>query len=463
MGDGERPFAVPHNPGMQTLNLRLLRLSLFQFGLGFSVVVFTGTLNRVLITEEGIPATVVGWLLSLSLFVAPIRVLLGSRSDTQKQTQGYRRLPYVWFGSMMVFSGLSAAPFSLMFLSKTSAVGQDVTPFIIGMAFSTFIFLIYAIGVHIAQTGYLALVTDLIPKNDRHNAVAFLWIALIIGQITSSLVIGWYLTPYTPFKLIQIMQSSSVIFIVLTLIAIYGQDKFGRVGGQEEASLVRVRQVLSSGRNRLFFLIVFLGTFAINGQDVLLEPYGGQVLGMQVAETTRLSAILGGGMLLAMLLAAVLHRRRIAPLTMGVVACLIATLGFGLILSTTQSPSAGVFSVAAAVIGISGGLFLIATLSIVMSLADTETAGLYVGLWGLVQTTATGLGTLIGGLTRDTAVRASANLVSGYSVFYGFELVLTMVTVGLLLLLLRRSAAEPLQTSTRPTSVFAGLSDIPGG
>jgi MFS transporter, BCD family, chlorophyll transporter len=447
------------------ISLNLLRLSLFQFGLGFSAVVFSGTLNRVLINEEGIPATIVGWLLSLSLFVAPIRVLMGARSDAKPKRQGYRRLPYVWYGSTLVFGGLSAAPFSLMFLSKSSVIAQEMMPFAVGVALSTVIFLIYAIGVHVAQTGYLALVTDLIPQRDRHSAVAFLWIALILGQIVSAFVISVWLRDYTPAKLVSIMQSSSMIFAVLAGIAIYGQDKFGVVEGAEEASMPRIRAVLSSARNRLFFGVVFLGTFAITGQDVLLEPYGAQVLGMNVGETTRLTALLGGGMLLAMLLATWLHKRLASPLTLALAACFVGMAGFGLVIGTASMQSVPVFALGAGVIGLANGLFLIATLSIVVALADAETAGLYVGIWGLVQTTATGVGTLIGGLMRDVATRVSASVTAGYLTFYSIELVLCVVTALLLIVLLRAQFGSKalFETRARAGSVFAGLTDIPGG
>ncbi len=447
------------------INTKLLRLSLFQLGLGFSTVVFTGTLNRVLISEEGIPATAVAWLLSLSLFVAPLRVMFGAKSDVRLVRQGYRRLPYVWYGSTMIFGGLSAAPFCLMFLSKSSAIGPETVPFAFGMLLSTIIFLVYAIGVHIAQTGYLALATDLVPRRDRHSAVVVLWVAMIIGQIISSLVISWFLIDYTPGKLIQIMQSSSLIFMVLALIAIVKQDPFGKIEGAEEASLPRIRALLSDRRNQLFFGIVFLGTFAINGQDVLLEPYGGQVLGMTVHETTRLTALLGAGMLAAMALAAALYRRFASPLHMALLAIAVSLVGFGLVIGTGSLHSIAALGVGTVIIGVANGLFLISTLSIVFAMSSKDTAGLFVGVWGLVQTTAIGIGTLIGGLTRDTATRASQSVVSGYMTFYVIEFALCALTGLLLVLLIRALRGSQLLFPARQqsASVFAGLSEIPGG
>jgi BCD family chlorophyll transporter-like MFS transporter len=99
-----------------------------------------------------------------------------------------------------------------------------------------------------------------------------------------------------------------------------------------------------------------------------------------------------------------------------------------------------------------------------MSLAETQTAGLYVGLWGLVQTTATGIGTLIGGLTRDAATQASASVVTGYTTFYSIELALTVLTAVLLLVMLRRRATSSDEARAQQhSSVFVGLTDIPGG
>jgi BCD family chlorophyll transporter-like MFS transporter len=347
-----------------------------------------------------------------------------------------------------------------MFLSKAMEIGPGTWQFAAGMAISTFIFLVYAVGVHVAQTGYLALATDLVPQRDRHSAVALLWVALIVGQIISALIISWYLIDYTPVRLIQIMQTASVIFLALAIVSIYGQDPFGKIEGNEEASLPRIRAVLSQRRNQIFFAIVFLGTLAINGQDVLLEPYGGQVLGMSVHETTRLSALLGGGMLLAMALATWLYRRLASPLYLALLAMAVSLLGFTCIIGASAWNSVQALSAGAAVLGLANGLFLISTLSIVLTMADKNTAGLYVGVWGLVQTTAIGVGTLVGGLTRDAAMRASDNVSTGYTTFYSLELALAVLTGVLLLVLLRASvpARQP-----QHSSVFAGLSDIPGG
>ncbi len=440
-----------------TINKRLLRLSLFQLGLGFSVVVFNGALNRVLIAEEQIPAGIVGWLLSLGLFVAPARALMGFRSDREKQTFGYRRLPYAWYGTMLVFCGLSAAPFSLLLLSKASQLNSDV-PFPVAVFFCTLIFLLYALGVHVGQTGYLALATDLTPKHERSRAMVLLWIALIIGQIISAFAIGFFLEDFHPMKLVQVMQSASVIFLVLAVAAIWKQDRPVTLEDDAEDFSSQVWALLSVRKMRLFFAMLFFGTLGLTAQDILLEPYGGQVLGMSVAATTRLTALWGVGMLIAMLIAWQAIPRLDSPLLVTLMGCLVGLAGFALITAASTAKSVVMFASGAMVVGIANGLFLISTLSLIAYLADIKTAGMYVGLWGLVQTSAAGLAALAGSNLRDAVARLTGDVARGYTIVYMSEMVLIVVALVFLMLIPR----EAFVASARGRSAFAGLTEVPG-
>jgi len=420
-------------------------------------VVFNGALNRVLIAEEQIPAGIVGWLLSLGLFVAPVRALMGFRSDREKKTFGYRRLPYAWYGTMMVFCGLSAAPFSLLLLSKASQLNSDV-PFPVAIFFCTLIFLLYALGTHVGQTGYLALVTDLTPKHERSRAMVLLWIALIIGQIISAFVIGFFLEDFHPIKLIQVMQSASVIFLVLAVTAIWKQDRPVELEDDAEDFSSQIWALLSARKMRLFFAMLFFGTLGLTAQDILLEPYGGQVLGMSVAATTRLTALWGIGMLIAMLIAWQVMPRLDSPLPVTLVGCLVGLAGFALITAASTVKSVVMFAAGAGVVGIASGLFLISTLSLIAYLADIKTAGMYVGVWGLVQTSAAGFAALAGSNLRDVVARLTGDVARGYTAVYMAEMGLIVIALAMLALIPRESFV----VSARGRSAFAGLTEVPG-
>ncbi len=121
------PFADAATPELPMA--RLLRLSLFQVSVGMAVVLLIGTLNRVMIVELGVPAWLVAVMVSLPLVFAPFRALVGFRSDNHRSVLGWRRVPYIWMGTLLQFGGLAIMPFALIILS-----GDTNGPIVIGQA-----------------------------------------------------------------------------------------------------------------------------------------------------------------------------------------------------------------------------------------------------------------------------------------------------------------------------------------
>ena len=109
------PFADAASPDLPLG--RLFRLSLFQAVIGVTLALLVGTLNRVMIVELGVPAWWVALSVSLPLVFAPLRALIGYRSDTHPSPLGLRRIPYMWMGSLLMFGGLAIMPFALLLLS----------------------------------------------------------------------------------------------------------------------------------------------------------------------------------------------------------------------------------------------------------------------------------------------------------------------------------------------------------
>jgi len=109
------PFADAATPDLPLS--RLLRLSLFQVSVGMALVLLVGTLNRVMIVELKVSATLVALMVSLPVLYAPLRTLIGFKSDTHRSALGWRRVPYIWLGSMIQFGGLAVMPFALLVLS----------------------------------------------------------------------------------------------------------------------------------------------------------------------------------------------------------------------------------------------------------------------------------------------------------------------------------------------------------
>ena len=116
------PFADAASPELPLP--RLLRLSLFQVSVGLAAALMVGTLNRVMIVELHMAAWLVSLMVALPLLAAPFRAFVGHRSDTHASVIGWRRVPYIWIGTLLQFGGLAIMPFALLVLTGEGQLGM---------------------------------------------------------------------------------------------------------------------------------------------------------------------------------------------------------------------------------------------------------------------------------------------------------------------------------------------------
>lgn len=439
--------------------LGVMRLGLFQFGIGLSLAPITGTLNRVLIDDLLISASIVGVLISLHYFVSPVRALIGYRSD-KARSLGKWRTPYIVLGVMLTYGGLACAPFALILLG-----GNGTIPFGIAFVICLLIFLAYGAGINIVETVYLALVSDITPPQSRGKVLSFLWFMLILGTVISAIIVSALLVEYSHQRLIQVMQGSAVTFVILTVIALWQQERL-RPDGSIDSDLETVRVRLSlwesvrllGGQKVLqgLFGVIFIATMAFATHDVLLEPYGGQVLDMSVSATMQLTALWGVAMIVGVLLAAWFLWRQISPALLIGLGCAVGLMGFGIISYASDAALVEPFRVGVSLISMGRGLFLVGSVILVMSLTDVSHAGLFLGVWGIVQGIAQGIGTIGGGLIRDVAQYQTGSVVLGYTVVYTTSLVLLLSVI--LLLAFRLGKRLHVSEIKMP---WSGLEEIP--
>ncbi|MFX8199470.1 PucC family protein, partial [Acinetobacter baumannii] len=78
------------------------------------------------------------WLVSLMvalpLLAGPFRALVGYRSDTHLSALGWRRVPYLWFGTLLQFGGLSIMPFALILLQPGAEASAPPGATVVGHA-----------------------------------------------------------------------------------------------------------------------------------------------------------------------------------------------------------------------------------------------------------------------------------------------------------------------------------------
>jgi MFS transporter, BCD family, chlorophyll transporter len=394
---------------------RLLRLSLFQVTVGMALVLMVGTLNRVMIVELKVPATLVAVMLALPLVFAPFRALIGFKSDTFRSALGLRRLPFIFKGTMYQFGGFAIMPFALLVLS---GYGEAIdAPRWIGLSAAALAFVLVGAGVHIVQTVGLALATDLVPEEDQPKVVGLMYVMLLVGMIVSAFVYGALLETYTPGRLIQVIQGSAVVTIVLNGLAMWKQEARNRARGQTPQPVVRFADAwarLSARRGMMRLLaVVALGTAGFGMADVLLEPFGGQVLQMSVAQTTRLTVVLAAGSLVGFGLASRWLGGGGQPMRVAVAGAAVGVPAFVLVLISAVDSSVPLLVGATLAAGFGAGLFGHGTLTATMRTAPRDQIGLSLGAWGAVQTTAAGVAIALGGVIRDAMLLAPGASTAG--------------------------------------------------
>jgi BCD family chlorophyll transporter-like MFS transporter len=427
---------------------RLLRLSLFQVSVGMALALLVGTLNRVLIVELGVAAGLVASMIALPVLYAPVRALVGFRSDHHRSALGWRRVPYIWMGTLMQFGGLAFMPFALLVLAGKGDAGS--WPAWVGPFGAAAAFLMAGAGLHTTQTAGLALATDLARPEARPKVVGLMYSMLLVGTILAALAFGWVLTPFSPGRLVQAIQAAAVMTLVLNTLALWKQEARRpphRMSAAERALLEDDPDFLSAWRHylatpgtRRTLLVIGLGTFGFGMQDVLLEPYGGEVLGLSVGQTTWLTALLAFGGLVGFSVASVVLTRGVKALTAVAAGAAVGAAAFACVLLAPGAGSACgiVFAIGALGIGCGGGLFGHGTLTLTMQQAPPAEAGLALGTWGAVQATAAGVAVACGGLLRDAAAALTHagwlgdlpdRLIVGYGVVYALELLLLVAVL----------------------------------
>jgi BCD family chlorophyll transporter-like MFS transporter len=436
------PQALPFADAVSTeLPLgRLLRLSLFQVTVGMATVLLIGTLNRVLIVELGVSAWLVSLMVALPLVFAPFRTLVGFRSDHHRSVLGWRRVPYIWIGTLLQFGGLSIMPFALIVLS-----GDTHGPIIYGHIASALAFLLVGAGLQTTQTAGLALATDLAPRATRPRVIALMYVMLLLGMVISGLAFGVLLAKFDQIHLIQVVQAAAMLTMVLNVIALWKQEPrdpaYTRNAAPAPAFGEVWRSYASQGKTLRFLAAVALGTAAFNMQDIILEPYGGQVLHLGVGQTTLLTAALAAGTLCAFALAGRLLARGADPCRLAGYGVLVGVVAFALVIFAAPLGNAALFRLGTPLIGFGTGLFACGTLAVAMDRDRLGHNGLALGAWGAAQATAAGLGIACGGALRDgisaLAMRgalgdALATPAAGYGFVYLLEILLLFVTLAVL-------------------------------
>ena len=418
---------------------QIARLGLVQASLGSIVVLTTSLLNRVMVVELALPAILPGALVAIHYFIQLIRPRMGFGSD-----QTRRASPWIRGGILVLASGGVLAAASTILLSNS---------IVLGITLATVAFLMIGIGVSSSGTALLVLLAKRVEPKKKAAAATCVWLMMIFGFAFTASVSGKFLTPFSFERLLMISSIVSVIAVIVTFLAIWGMESPITKNQQlatnvdeaepESPSKASFREafaeVWKESRVRSFTWFVFISMLAYSSQDLILEPFAAVAFGFSPAETTTLSGLQNGGVLVGMLvLAFVTSKAKSQTLTTlsnwTIGGCLASALAMlGLVLS---GPIANVmfFKATVFLLGIFNGAFSIAAIGSMMQFASVGSArreGVRMGIWGASQAMAFGLGGIIGTGLSDIARIILGEPASAYAFVFFLEGVLFVVAAYL--------------------------------
>lgn len=399
---------------------QIVRVGLVQACLGAVVVLMTATLNRVMVVELGLPASVPGVLVLLHFVVQLwLRPRLGFGADRS----GRRTLWIVGGVALLAASGVAA--------SATTLLIEQSRP--LGLAAAAVAFVLLGAGVSGAGTPLLAILAERVPEQRRSAAAATVWLMMIAGFIVTTVLASKGLAPYSHERLVAVTAAVGVTCVVITSLAVIGLDRGPRPATLTPSAVntatgtsfgEALRGVLREPIARAFAVFIFLSMFAYSAQDLILEPYAGLVYGLSPKESTAISGMHQGGVLIGMLLCATLAMRVGTPRHWASVGCAISAVFFVALALSPLVGSVPLLRVILMGLGVANGAFAIGAISTMMTLtADggDHTSGLRMGIFGAAQAVGTGIGQFLGAAGSDVSRAIFGGVTRGYGAVFGVE------------------------------------------
>jgi BCD family chlorophyll transporter-like MFS transporter len=443
--------------------LTMFRLGLFQMGLGIMSLLTLGVLNRVMIDELNVLPLIAAAAIAMHQFVSPARVWFGQMSDS-KTLFGYHRTGYVWIGAA-VFTTLSFIALQVVWQlgGSLQATGWSIQTYSWAGVLAL-IFALYGLALSASSTPFAALLVDVSDEDNRSKLIGVVWSMLMVGIVVGAIISGGLLdrpeicgaaiSSYNPAQtakvadIAQLQTTINPVFLFmptvvfgLCLLATVGvEKKYSRYGvrstlveREDKITLSRALKVLTASRQTsLFFTFLLVLTLSLFMQDAVMEPYGGEVFGMCISETTKLNVPFGVGTLLGISGTGFLILPRLGKKKTTKLGCIGAAVCFGLIIMAGFTANAGLLKGSLLFFGLASGILTAGATSLMLDLTAAETAGTFIGAWGLSQAMARGLATVLGGAVLNLGKMLFTEPVLAYGTVFALQAVGMIWAVWLL-------------------------------
>jgi BCD family chlorophyll transporter-like MFS transporter len=415
----------------------IARLGLVQSSIGAIVMLASSLLNRVMVVEYAQAAALPAGLVAFHYAVQLSRPKWGHGSD-----RGWRRTPWIIGGMAVLALGGVLATQATVMLSG---------PFMPALLLAILAYAMIGGGVGAAGTSLLALLATRTAPARRPAAASLTWIMMILGIVVTAGTAGKLLEPFSPERLMQVAMGVAGGAFLLACVGVLGVE--GRSEAAVDAPVVpadfgkALRGIWSDPVTRLFSIFVFVSMLAYAMQDLILEPFAGLIFGMTPGQSTQLSGVQHGGVLLGMILVGIAGhgfgaRRQFggAGLKRWIIGgCIGSALALAaLAMAATVGPGWPLAPTVFA-LGFANGVFAVAAIGSMLDLAgrggvDGKSSGhegIRMGLWGAAQACAFGLGGFFGASAVDAGRHLLGADGPAFELVFAFEAIIFLIAAAI--------------------------------
>jgi BCD family chlorophyll transporter-like MFS transporter len=403
---------------------QIIRLSAIHVAVALTLLPIDSTLNRIMISELGIPASLVALLIAVPYVLSPMQMWIGALGE-RYPLWGWRRSPYIVLGLVLCASGSALAP--------QAAFGiYDGVWWGIPLGFVAFG--AWGFGFNFATVSYLSLATELSGSQQRARVVGVMWFVLIISMIIGGIAFARSIEPYTHERLIVAFEQMSLLALVIGLLGVIGLEPRHTQVDETEARMSwgQTWQFVSDNpQAKQFFVYLIMLLIAILGQDVILEPYAADIFGVSPANTTRYTSIWGGALLIGLLVTNRLVQWRGVKWVAGF-SSLVAASGLLVIVAAGLVNRVELLIPGLVIFGFGAGISTASNLSLMLDMTIAGRVGIFIGAWGVADALARLGGTLLSGIVRDVVTYGLQSRLGGYVTVFVIEAVLLVASIWLL-------------------------------
>ncbi|MBN2149620.1 MAG: BCD family MFS transporter [Anaerolineales bacterium] len=402
-----------------------IQLGMLHMAVAMTLVPINSTLNRVMIKELAISATLVAILASLPYLFSPIQVAIGSFAD-RHPLWGMRRTPYIFAGLLLCVVGVVISPFAAFLMADSFWAGLGVGVLAFGA---------WGMGYNLSSVSYLSLASELSGEKGRSKTIAVMFFMMISSIIVTAIGLSRLVDPYTPEALVRaflIVGFAALVLGLVGLVKLEQRHAVRSVSQNEDYTWsTMARFIFGNQQAKLFFIYLTILLAAILGQDILLEPFGAEAFGLSVRDTTRITSIWGTCVLIALAFAGLLEgrvRKRSVALWGG----WAALAGFVVITLSGLLSSLGIFYTGVVLLGIGTGLATVSNLSLMLDMTTAGSVGLFIGAWGMANAFSRMIGSVLGGGLRDFVTQLVQDPIWGYLTVFIVEALFLLASLWLL-------------------------------